>query len=78
MSSVQMRLMLKYLGELALERRCGRMEWICLDLVVLFARYCYDAGNVPKPGRYRHNQPYLMETSLEMGRYPHFRQFRIS
>ena len=23
--------MLKYLGELALERHCGRMEWICLD-----------------------------------------------
>lgn len=23
--------MLKYLGNLALERRCGRMEWICLD-----------------------------------------------
>lgn len=50
MSSVQMRSMLKYLGELALERRCGRMEWICLDLVALFARYCYDAGNVPKTG----------------------------
>ena len=31
MSSVQMRSMLKYLGELALERHCGRMEWICLD-----------------------------------------------
>lgn len=51
MSSVQMRSLLKYLGELALERRCGRMEWICLDLVALFARwYCYDAGNVPKTG----------------------------
>ena len=23
--------MLKYLGNLALERHCGRMEWICLD-----------------------------------------------
>jgi GNAT superfamily N-acetyltransferase len=23
--------MLKYLGNLALARRCGRMEWICLD-----------------------------------------------
>jgi len=23
--------MLKYLGNLSLERRCGRMEWICLD-----------------------------------------------
>lgn len=23
--------MLKYLGTLALERHCGRMEWICLD-----------------------------------------------
>ncbi|MBR0255667.1 MAG: GNAT family N-acetyltransferase [Bacteroidales bacterium] len=23
--------MLKYLGHLALERHCGRMEWICLD-----------------------------------------------
>ncbi len=22
----------------------------CLDLVALFARYCYDAGNVPKTG----------------------------
>lgn len=50
MSSVQMRSMLNYLGELALERHCGRMEWICLDLVALFARYCYDAGNVPKTG----------------------------
>ena len=23
--------MLQYLGKLALERQCGRMEWICLD-----------------------------------------------